>query len=58
MLCSLVCDPEDPHDGSIPIGCPIANTQLYVLDEQLQPVAIGSRWASGTSVGQVSRGAI
>ncbi|MEH2082675.1 MAG: amino acid adenylation domain-containing protein [Nostoc sp.] len=32
---------DKQQSGSIPIGRPIANTQLYVLDRHLQPVAIG-----------------
>ena len=35
---------EDADDASsIPIGCPIANTQIYLFDSHLKPVPIGVR---------------
>ncbi|MGD1911927.1 MAG: amino acid adenylation domain-containing protein, partial [Rivularia sp. (in: cyanobacteria)] len=41
FACCYRVPPNHPVDKSIPIGYPISNTQVYILDNNLQPVPIG-----------------
>jgi amino acid adenylation domain-containing protein len=40
-VCATTYRCEAERDGAIPIGRPIANTQIYILDQHLEPVPMG-----------------
>ncbi|PMQ04698.1 Tyrocidine synthase 3 [Dyella sp. AD56] len=49
------CLPEDPS-GRAPIGWPIANTRIYIVDEEMRPIPVGAPGEMLIGGVQVARG--
>ena len=45
------CDPASPH-ATVPIGHPVANVSIHLLDPDLQPAATGELCIGGVQVGR------
>jgi len=41
FTCYYRVKPDERFIGSVPIGFPVSNTQVYILDDELEPVPIG-----------------
>ena len=56
IVTSFEPKPGEPISDNLPIGKPVGNTRLHVLDDQLRPVAVGAPGELHVGGPQVARG--